>query len=267
MRRSALPIVIVACVVVAAVLAWLAVQRLFPPRESFDASGPAVSETRTPGEFRKVDAAGHMEIELVQGPRHEVVVEASPGQQEHIATRVKGETLKVAVDRGGWRPFRGGGRTPKITIMAPTFESVAASGTIRVHATSLDVPSLRFAASGATSVRIEKLTTDSLRFAGSGAVKADLAGRAREFTVALSGAGDVRAGELASEDGKVSVSGAGLVVVNAQKTLRVSLSGAGAVEYFGNPELKQSISGMGRVKRRDGTPVNAPSSPSRFQVA
>ena len=267
MRRSALPIVVVACVVVAAVLAWMVTQRLFPKADVFEVGGPAVSETRTPGDFTKVDASGHMEIELVQGDRHEVVVEASPGQQEHIRTKVSGETLRVRIEREGWRPFRGGARTPKVTITSPMFESVSVSGTMRVRSASLDVPSLRFAASGATSVKLEKLTTESLRFAGSGAVKADISGQARELTVALSGAGDVRAAELATEDGKVSVSGAGHVVVNAKKTLRVSLSGAGAVEYFGNPELKQSISGMGRVKRRDGTPVNAPGSHTRFQIA
>ena len=267
MRRSALPIVIVACVVVAAVLAWLVTQRYFPRAERFEASGPVSAETRTPGEFSKIDASGHLEIELVQGPRHEVTVEAGPGQQERIRTRVSGETLRISVERSGWRPFRHEGRTPKITVMAPTFEAIAASGAMRVRAASLDVPSLRFAASGATSVKIDKLTTDTLRFAGSGAVKAELSGQARELTVALSGAGDVRAAELASDDGKISVSGAGHVVVHARKTLRVSLSGAGSVEYFGNPEIKQSVSGLGRVTRRDGTPVNGPAAPVRLQVA
>jgi hypothetical protein len=267
MRRSALPILIVACVVVAAVLAWMVVQRFFPAARTFDAGGPAVSETRTPGEFTKVDAVGHMELVLVQGPRHEVLVEASPVQQGQIRARVSGETLKIVIERGGWRPFRGEAGTPRITVTSPTFESIAASGTMRVRAASIEADSLRFAASGATSIRIDNLTADALRFAGSGAVKADLRGTAREVSIALSGAGDVRAAELASEDGKVSVSGAGHVVVHAQKSLRVNLSGAGSVEYFGNPELKQSISGMGRVKRRDGAPVNAPASPTRLQAA
>jgi len=114
------------------------------------------------------------------------------------------------------------------------------------------VPALRIAASGATNVKIDALKTDALRFAGSGAVKAELAGQASDLTLSLSGAGDVRAAQLLSEAAKVSVSGAGKVVVNASKTLRVSLSGAGSVEYLGNPEVKQSVSGIGRVKRRDG---------------
>jgi hypothetical protein len=267
MRRSALPIVIIACVIVAAVLAWMVVQRFFPQADATDPSVPAVSETRTPGEFAKVDLSGHLDVVLVQGATHEVVVEATPGQQGRIRTRVSGETLRVSVERSGWRPFRGRERVPRITITSPTFESVNASGTMRVHAKALEVPSFRFAAAGATSVKIEKLETDSLRFAGAGAVKADLAGRASELSVSLSGAGDVRAAELASDEAKVSVSGAGHVVVHANDTLRINLSGAGSVEYFGDPKVTKSVSGIGTVKRREGTPANAPSRPARFQVA
>ena len=85
-----------------------------------------------------------------------------------------------------------------------------------------------------------------------------------DLTVSLSGAGDIRAPRLASESAKVTVAGAGNVVVYAEKSLRVSLSGAGNVEYLGNPEVKQSVSGLGRVKRRDADATRAR---SRYHVA
>ena len=66
MRRSALPILIIACVVVAAVLAWLVLQRVFP-HGSTEASGPVVTEIRTPGEFSKVDASGAFELIVPPG--------------------------------------------------------------------------------------------------------------------------------------------------------------------------------------------------------
>jgi hypothetical protein len=240
MRRSALPVVIVACVVVAAVLAWIAIQRYFPRQESPDAGGPVTSEIRTPGEFTKVDATGHLDIEIVQGPRHEVTVEAAPDQLEHVRTRVAGGKLSISVERSAWRPFQGASRLPRIVVTAPNFEAIAATGTIRIASSALEVDSLRLAAAGATTLRFEKLSTDSLRLAGSGALKAHFSGKARELTLSLSGAGDVRAAELLTEEAKVSVAGAGHVVVNAEKALRVSLSGAGSVEYFGNPELRRA---------------------------
>jgi hypothetical protein len=266
MRRSALPIVIVACVVVAAVLTWIAMQRFFPRSGPSDA-GPVTSEIRTPGEFTKVDVSGHFDVELVQGSKHEVTVEAPPDLLGTIRTTVAGPKLSIRMERSGWRPFQGASRVPKIIVTAPTYEAVAAAGTIRLTSASLDVDSLRLAAAGATTLRFDKLRADSLRLAGSGALKANFSGEVRELTVSLSGAGDVRAAELVAEEAKVSVAGAGHVVVNATKALRVSLSGAGSVEYFGNPEINKSISGIGSIKRRDGPPANAPVEKARYQVA
>ena len=87
--------------------------------------------------------------------------------------------------------------------------------------------------------------------AASGAVKAEVAGRATEQRIAISGAGDYRAAGLASENARVAVSGAGKVLVNAAKTLKIAISGAGSVEYLGDPKVTQDISGVGRVRRRE----------------
>jgi Putative auto-transporter adhesin, head GIN domain len=265
MRRSALPVLLIACTIVAAVLAWLVVQRMFRAGPSDEASGPAVAETRALGAFSKIDVSGNAEIELVQGDRHEVVVEAAAGDQDRIRTEVDGVTLRIVTGkRHGWRAFEGPVRTPRIVVRAPTFESIAAAGAIRISSPSLNVASLRIAAAGTTTLRFDSLKADSLRIAGSGAVKADLAGKVTDLAISLSGAGAIRAPQLVSETAKVSVAGAGVVVVNAEKSLRVSLSGAGSVEYLGNPEVKQSVSGLGRVKRRDAD--TAPTR-TRFQVA
>lgn len=265
MRRSALPLVVVACVIVAAVLAWLVVQRIFRA-PSDEPAGPAVAETRAIGAFTKIDASGHLDIEIAQGDRHEVVVEAAAGDQRRVATVVEGDTLRITTARRhGWGTLRGSDRVPRIVVRVPAVESIALAGAVKLTAPSLTVPALRIAASGTTSIRIDQLKADSLRLAGSGAVKAELAGQVTEQSISLSGAGLVRAPQLASENAKVSVSGAGSVIVNAQKTLRVSLSGAGSVEYLGNPEVKQSVSGLGRVKRREAAEPG--SAHTRLQVA
>lgn len=251
MRRSALPIVIVACVIVAAVLAWLVVQRVLRAPVG-GAEGPLVTETRSPGAFTKIDVAGNAVVEVIQGDRHEVVVETDAANQGRVRTDVKGGTLRVtASSPRGWQALDSTDRDVRIVIRAPAIESITTAGAVRLSSPSLAVPALRIAASGTANIRIDDLQVDSLRLSGSGAVKAELAGRATEQSISLSGAGVVRAPKLASESARVSVSGAGSVIVNAEKSLRISLSGAGLVEYLGNPEVKQSVSGLGRVKRRD----------------
>lgn len=255
MRRSALPVLVLACVVVAAVLAWVVVQRMFRASDA-EPPTPPVAEVRTQGAFTKIDVAGQAEVEIVQADVHEVLVEAAPRDQGQVRTSVSGGTLRIATgNRSAWGTLHGDGRVPRIVVKAPAIESITAAGSTTITSGSLAVPSLRIAASGTTTLRIEGLKTDLLRVAGSGAVKADLSGRATEQSISLSGAGTVNAPHLRSESAKVGVSGAGHVVVNAEKSLRVSLSGAGSVEYLGDPEVKQSVSGLGTIKRRDAEPL------------
>lgn len=257
MRRSALPLLVAACIVVAAVLAWLVVQRTLGGLGGGADPGPRVSQTRTTDAFDRLDLRGHLDVEIVQGTLHEVVVDAPAGDQDRVRTRVDGRTLVVSAGdpRGGWRPFRRhAADIARVRITVPALESVALAGAVKLRAARLDVPALRVSASGATHVEIDALQAESLRFSGAGAVKAEIAGRVGEQSISLSGAGDIRAAGLASDRAKVSVAGAGRVVVRAEKSLDVKLSGAGSVEYYGNPALTQSVSGLGRVKRRDGDP-------------
>jgi hypothetical protein len=270
MRRSALPLLVAVCVVVAAVLAWLVVQRVVPGLVGPGGDpGPVVTQTRSTGTFDRLECKGQVEIVLIQGDRHEVTIEAPEAEQARIRTGVDGRTLTIVArePKVGWRAFRGSSVTvPRVRVTVPTIEAIALSGAVRLAAPKLEVAALRIAANGATSLQVDSLTAQSLKLSGAGAVKADLSGRVVEQTISLSGAGDIRAGGLASETAKVSVAGAGRVVVHAEKALRVSLSGAGSVEYYGDPELSKSVSGLGRVKRRDGEPAS-PRSRTRFEVA
>lgn len=254
MRRSALPVVLVACAIVAAVLAWLVVQRMFlSPSGRPDA--PAVAETRALAPFTRIEVTGQLDVEIVQGDRHEVGVEAPPGEGSRIRTDVSGDTLQISARNVGAGEGNRGSRrsSDRVVVRAPAIEAIALAGTVQLTAPSLAVPSLAITAAGATSLRIDALDVESLRIRASGAVKAELAGRATEVSIGLSGAGSVRAPDLVSQAATVDVSGAGSVVVRAEKSLRVDLSGAGLVEYLGNPEVTRSVSGLGRIKRREAT--------------
>lgn len=206
MRRSALPVVIVACVIVAAVLAWLAVGRMFRAAAE-DAAGPPASEVRPVGEFSKLDVSGLVNLTIIQANRREVVVEAARGQASRVRSEVSGNTLRITV-----RPPRGkrirDAADPdlRVVVRTPSIEAIELSGAVKLAAPALAVPALAIDASGAASIRIDALQVDSLRFVGSGAVEAELAGRATEQSISLSGAGRVRSPRLASASARVDVS-------------------------------------------------------------
>jgi hypothetical protein len=211
------------------------------------------------GSFDRVEFSGHAELVLIQGDREAVQIEASPKAQSRIRVRSRDGRLRIdAIENASWWSWFGSDHRPTITVYFRTLEALEISGTVKVTASAINAPKLRVSASGATSMRIDSLQVDSLRFAGSGAVKGEFAGSATVQEISISGAGTYRAPKLNSETAVVVVSGAGKVVVNAQKKLDASISGAGAIEYFGDPALKQRVSGAGKITRRSSSGEAAP---------
>ncbi|HVF65931.1 MAG TPA: head GIN domain-containing protein [Casimicrobiaceae bacterium] len=205
------------------------------------------------GPFTAIDVNGNVEINLVQGDREAVVVTAPPTTRARLRVRSSDGRLTIDTNqdkRGWWQRSEG---RPTIDIHFRTLDTLRTSGAVRVRAATLKAPSLRVKASGATTMKLDALDVAALRFTGSGAVKSDIAGRANEQEVVLSGAGTYRARDLASSTVSVSVSGAGNVVVQARDKLDATISGAGAIDYYGDPQVTRRVSGAGKIRQRSST--------------
>ena len=203
--------------------------------------------------FTRLQVAGIADITLVQGDTESIEYEAS-GKGERVKVEVRDGTLRI--DSPSTRGFfgflfGGGARAVRATITFRKLEKVDVSGAVKLRADGWKAEKLAFAVSGEGALRIEGLDVKELAIAVSGTVKAEIAGRATEQRIAISGAGNYRAPELASDSAKVAVSGAGKVLVNVAKTLKIAIAGAGTVEYIGDPKVTQDISGVGRVRRRE----------------
>ncbi len=74
-------------------------------------------------------------------------------------------------------------------------------------------------------------------------------GSARVHEVSVSGAGDIEAKDLQTEESTISISGAGDVTVHAEKILTIKISGVGDVYYVGDPVIYKKVSGWGSVKK------------------
>jgi hypothetical protein len=75
--------------------------------------------------------------------------------------------------------------------------------------------------------------------------------------VTVTGAGDVLAGKLRADSGKVAISGAGTTTLWPEKTLDVRISGVGSVKYYGDPQIvEKHLSGVGSVKRMQAASGN-----------
>jgi hypothetical protein len=206
--------------------------------------------------FRQIVVGGYAEVTLVQGDSESLTVEATGNQMRRFDVRVRDGTLTIHTNHSkqGWYSFFGlEAKTARVTIAFRTLDGITADGAVKIRAEKMRVDRLKVSASGATNLRIGELDAKSLAVDGSGAIKMEIAGRAAAQAIDISGAGDYRADDLASDTAKVAVSGAGRVVVRVAKTLDVDLSGAANVDYIGDPKVTRRISGMGRIKQRDAT--------------
>lgn len=260
MRRFTLPLVILGCIVLAALLTWFALSNAtFAPRGDVRSARPAGSGTapvsRPLPPFTRIDVSGTADVVLVQGDTESLTSTAGDGA--FVSAEVRDGTLHVeSGDAGRWWDFlldRNRGGTARVTVNFRDLEDIAAAGTVRVKAAGLHTPKLRISGAGGTSIDIGALSAQSLAVSGAGALRAVISGTVDEQTVTISGAGEYRAPDLVSRDATVTVAGAGQVIVHATKTLEATISGAGQVEYLGDPEVTERVSGIGRVKRRATT--------------
>jgi hypothetical protein len=258
MRRFALPILILATVVVAVALAWFTLMHV-----AGSGGGAAVTtEVRVVNPFHRLEISGRADVTLVEGSSESVTIEAAARGQPRVIARAERGTLMISAgDSRRWWNMLIGGRataTPRVTVAFKSLDTIVVSGSIKLAADKINASDLRIVASGGSALRIDDIDAQTIRINGSGALKATLAGRVVEQRIDISGAGEVRADRLMSQDAVVNVSGAGSIVVNAAKTLRATISGAGSVEYYGDPEVRQSVSGIGRVKRRQSASAEGP---------
>lgn len=204
--------------------------------------------------FDRVAVEGHMDVTLVEGKTEGIALAGAPDDLRGLRLDVTEGMLTIANTRARrwWLDFMGEVRPARITLTYSKLNALAVEGAATVRVGRLATDRLSVSGTGATSVSIGALEANELTVTGSGALKMEVAGRTVSQKIRISGAGDYQAAKLDSQTAAVTVSGAGRVVVRAQKTLDIGVSGAGSVEYFGGPKVTQDIRGVGSVRRRGG---------------
>lgn len=116
----------------------------------------------------------------------------------------------------------------------------------------ISVPTLdSISTSGASDVVASGIKSDEFHIDTSGAGSVQVSGETKTLEMEMSGAGDVDAKELHAEKVTVSSSGAANAEVYASQELHADVSGAGNVTYYGDPKtVKGDTSGAGSVTKR-----------------
>ena len=211
----------------------------------------AGTETRAVTEFDAIALGGSFNLQVSQGDKTSVVVQADDKLLPLIETVVDNGRLEVRWKRGtqswGWNSSRD---NIKVTVVTPKLRALSAAGSGDIQLAAFNTPALKLSISGSGNALLSALTTDELgvAVAGSGDVKG--AGKATKVAINIAGSGDVKLIEMKSDDATVKISGSGSATVNAGKTLAVSIAGSGDVTYSGEATVKSSVAGSGSVSKK-----------------
>ena len=184
-------------------------------------------ENRPVTEFTEVGLAAPIDVHVVQGDTHALVLEGDSETLARIETVVENGRLKIRTVKGqqNWNTNR--------------------KATARVTARRIDA----LAIAGSGDITAPAITGDALKvsIAGSGDVR--VGGKVDGLTASIAGSGDIRASDLEAQNVKVSIAGSGDVTVRARQALSVNVSGSGDVRYYGDPTVEKKIMGSGSVRR------------------
>ncbi|MDF7813772.1 head GIN domain-containing protein [Hymenobacter sp. YC55] len=206
--------------------------------------GPVVSETRVVGPVESVEVSGAIDLALTQGNQPELRVEGQRNVLNVLRTQVIGKRLAIDFDR-----VRLGKHEPvKVYLTTPMLTSLGASSVAQVASSSAWTGNqLHIETSGASHVTLACQEIGSVFTTISGAGQVTLHGTAAEQTVNLSGAGQLRAFDLATQTTDVTVSGAGEARIRVARRLTARISGGSKVRYQGQPQINSQVSGAGQL--------------------
>lgn len=236
-------------------------------------------------EFHKLAIGGSGKVILHQGDQPALSIEAPESVLDELQVSVVDGELRIGMESmSGFRFLFNFGKlfeSDHITyfVTVKEIESMKFSGGLRVDASSLLVNDLKIVNSGAVKASYESIKGQDLEMVVSGSASVVLGhlqmqellvrasgsmkmsvdnGSVNRQEVRISGSADYNAPELASQEAKFSISGAGKAKVRVESSLDVSISGSGTIHYAGAASVNQRISGAGRVKHMpEEQPVTA----------
>jgi Putative auto-transporter adhesin, head GIN domain len=183
--------------------------------------------------FDSINASGGVNVVLKQGP-FSISAEGPQERIDHLIIETSGSMLTIRHETGinfGWF---GWSQDEIVTVNAPAYSSIKASGGVDIDGNNLQFNDL--------AVNI------------SGGVDLNLSGACKSLTVDASGGADFGTPDLKCENATVTASGGADVDVSVTGAAKGHASGGGDVRFHGSPAtFEKEESGGGDVSV-DGRP-------------
>jgi hypothetical protein len=188
-----------------------------------------------------------IDLELIQGERELLTIEASPDHLSKIETTVTGRTLELRLSASVWEKLGYALATSltrpraRLRLEVKSLTVLSLLGAARVSAPKLESDNLAIRFEGAGKFQILRLTAKALAVNLGGATRIEVAGQATEQNVSIAGAGIYEARDLESRRASVQLRGIGRASVWVIDELATELRGVGSVEVRGNPRVRRAV--------------------------
>ncbi|GGK82881.1 head GIN domain-containing protein [Rufibacter glacialis] len=210
--------------------------------QSVEGNGKMTTQTRSVGSFDKVRVSGGFEVELTQGAKEGLKLEAEENIMPLIESTVENGTLVIKTKPNSIR----NAKRLKAYITVRDLKALELAGGIKLTSTNtINGSALKLDFAGGIDVTLA-LQVKSLDADMAGGTKVTLSGRAETVKLDLAGATELKALDLKTDYLSLDAAGASRAEVNVAKELSVDAAGIARVDYKGSPKVKHS--GMGRVR-------------------
>ncbi|MBA5629811.1 head GIN domain-containing protein [Moheibacter lacus] len=212
-------------------------------QETVRGNGNRITENRTiNSNFNEVESAGAFDVIINEGPQNgKIKLEGDSNVLDKIEIELEGNTL-VLRQKQGYNFFTNPGKVT-ITFQAKNLRSIglSGSGTIIAHGTQT-VEDFTVALSGSGDIDA-KVSARNITSALSGSGNINLEGNSTTFKAGISGSGDIGGYDLKTKNADIGISGSGNVKITANGDLTGAIGGSGDIYYKGNPSKVNVTSG------------------------
>jgi hypothetical protein len=206
------------------------------------------TETRSVGDFTKIEVASAFEVDVTYSTEESITVEAPSNIHQYIETSVSSGTLYVQYEKNKSISTKG---AVQIHIKTSKLNHFMTSGASSITLNnSLKDPKIIVESDGAASFKGE-VDVENATIELSGAASINLSGTADVADIELSGASRLDDYSFKVNNLSVDLSGASSITITGLNTLKGDVSGASSLKYKGDPSVQElNTSGAAHVIQR-----------------
>ncbi|MEL3906596.1 MAG: DUF2807 domain-containing protein [Treponema sp.] len=197
-------------------------------------------------DFTAVSLSGGMYASIVQGDEFKVAVTLDKKLFEYLDIHIHNHTLIITRKKDVHLQIS----HYEVAVTMPAITRLNIAGSVDTALSGFNDPSasLHMNISGSGQISAD-IAVKNIRITVGGSGSVDLKGSAEKLHCAIAGCGTVNAFGCNVSKAHTSISGSGLIEINAEKTLVAAITGSGHIAYRGQPALKSSIIGSGFIER------------------